>query len=47
MTVSHDADKVADALHGAIARLIRALESDLGRARDARGRDSIRSEPTG
>lgn len=47
VTVSHDADKVADALHGAAARLVRALENDLGRARDARGRDSIRGEPTG
>ncbi len=47
VAVSHDADKVADALHGAAAKLARALDTALGRSRDARGRDSIRGEPKG
>jgi hypothetical protein len=44
VTVSHDAGKVADALQGAAAKLVRALDTALGRARDARGRESIRGE---
>ena len=43
LVVSHDAGKVADALHGAIEKLARALDTALGRARDAHGRDSVRS----
>jgi hypothetical protein len=44
IAVSHDAGKVADALTGATDKLIRALDSALGRVRDAHGRDSIRGE---
>ncbi|MDP3083640.1 MAG: HPF/RaiA family ribosome-associated protein [Rubrivivax sp.] len=44
VTVSHDAGKVADALQGAAAKLVRALDTALGRVRDVRGRDSIRGE---
>ena len=44
VTVSHDAAKVADALQGAAAKLVRALDTALGRVRDARGRESIRGE---
>ncbi len=44
IAVSHDAAKVAEALQGATDKLIRALDSALGRARDAHGRDSIRGE---
>lgn len=47
VTVSHDAAKVADALHGAADKLSRALDTDLGRARDARGRESIRGAGDG
>lgn len=45
LAVSHDAGKVADALLGAADKLVRALETTLGRARDARGRESIRGKP--
>jgi hypothetical protein len=44
VAVSHDAAKVADAVHGAAEKLTRALDSTLGRARDANGRESIRGE---
>lgn len=44
VSVSHDAGKVADAVHGAAAKLVRALDTALGRVRDARGRESIRGE---
>jgi len=44
VAVSHDAAKVADALHGAMEKLQRKLDTLVGRARDARGRDSLRSE---
>jgi ribosome-associated translation inhibitor RaiA len=44
VAVSHDADKVAVALTGAATKLVRALDTALGRVRDARGRDSIRGE---
>jgi Sigma 54 modulation protein / S30EA ribosomal protein len=43
LVVSHDAGKVADALHGATEKLTRALDTALGRVRDAHGRDSVRS----
>jgi hypothetical protein len=43
LVVSHEAGKVADALHGATDKLTRALETALGRERDAHGRDSVRS----
>jgi ribosome-associated translation inhibitor RaiA len=42
LTVHDDAAKVADALHGAADKLLRALDTALGRAKDAHGRDSIR-----
>lgn len=42
MTVSHEAPTVADALRGATDKLLRALDSALGRARDSRGTESIR-----
>jgi len=42
MAASHDAAKVADALSGAIERLLRVLDADAGRQRDAHGRDTIR-----
>lgn len=44
VAVSHEAGKVADAFHGATDKLIRALDTALGRARDAQGRETIRSE---
>jgi len=40
--VHHDAEKVADALHGATEKLVRPLDSALGKVRDAHGRDTIR-----
>lgn len=42
VAVSHDAAKVADAMNGAMDKLVRLLDTTLGRARDARGRESIR-----
>lgn len=42
VAVSHDAGKVAEALNGAAEKLLRLLETTLGRKRDARGRESIR-----
>jgi hypothetical protein len=42
VAVSHEAHKVADALHGASDKMLRALDTALGRARDAQGRESIR-----
>lgn len=44
VAVSHDAAKVADAVHGASDKLIRALDSALGRVRDVHARESIRGE---
>jgi hypothetical protein len=46
VAVSHDAGKVADALFGAADKLLRLLDTTLGRARDARGRDTIRGGPS-
>jgi ribosome-associated translation inhibitor RaiA len=42
LAVSHDAGSVADALHGASDKLVRALDTALGRMRDAHGRDTLR-----
>jgi ribosome-associated translation inhibitor RaiA len=42
--VSHEAAKVADAFDGALDKLQRALDTTLGRARDAAGRDTIRGK---
>jgi ribosome-associated translation inhibitor RaiA len=40
--VSHDAGKTGDAVRGAIEKLQRALDTTVGRLRDAHGRDSVR-----
>lgn len=42
VTVSHDAGRVPEAFHGAADKLVRLLDTTLGRARDANGRESIR-----
>jgi ribosome-associated translation inhibitor RaiA len=42
LAVSHEAAKVADAMHGALDKLQRKLDHTLGRARDARGRETLR-----
>ena len=44
MTVTADADKVADAFTGAAEKLVRALEHDLGRVKDRNGRETIRTQ---
>jgi hypothetical protein len=41
VAASHDAGRVADAFSGALDKLVRVLDSTLGKARD-HGRDSIR-----
>lgn len=46
VAVSHDAGKVADALHGATDKLARLLDTALGRVRDAHGRETIRGGPS-
>ena len=43
ITVTADADKVADAFTGAADKLVRAIDPDLGRAKDRHGRDTIRT----
>ena len=43
MAVTADADKVADAVTGALEKLMRAIDHDLGRAKDRHGRDTIRT----
>lgn len=42
LAVSHEAGKVADAMHGALDKLARKLDNTLGRGRDPRARESIR-----
>jgi ribosome-associated translation inhibitor RaiA len=42
LAVSHEAERVADAMNGAADKLLRALDTAAGRRRDAHGRDSIR-----
>lgn len=42
VAVSHDAGKTAEAVQGAIDKLLRMLDTDLGRLRDAQGRDTLR-----
>jgi ribosome-associated translation inhibitor RaiA len=44
VAVSHNAGKVADAVHGAADKMLRALDTALGKTRDAKGRESIRGE---
>ena len=43
VTVTGEADKTADAFTGAVEKLIRALETDLGRVKDRNARDTIRT----
>ena len=43
VTVTADADKVADAFTGAAEKLVRALDNDLGRVKDRSGRETIRT----
>ncbi len=43
VTVTADADKMAAAFIAAIEKLVRALDADLGRAKDRNGRDTIRA----
>ncbi|MBY0236273.1 MAG: HPF/RaiA family ribosome-associated protein, partial [Burkholderiaceae bacterium] len=45
--VSHDAANVADSLHGAAEKLLRAVDSTLGKLRDAHGRETIRGADSG
>ena len=47
VAVSHEAEKVADALFGATDKLLRKLDTALGRTRDANGRESIRGAMPG
>ena len=44
VTVTADADKTADAFTASIDKLIRALETDLGRVKDRNARDTIRTQ---
>ena len=43
ITVTADADKVADAFTGAADKLVRAIDHYLGCAKDRHGRDTIRT----
>lgn len=43
VTVTADADKMAAAFTDAVDKLIRALDTELGRAKDRNGRDTIRA----
>lgn len=43
VSVTADADKMASAVIEAIEKLTRALDADLGRAKDRNGRDTIRA----
>ena len=45
VAVSDQGAKVADAFAGAVDKLARKLDTILGRARDAHGRESIRGNP--
>lgn len=42
VTVTAEADKMAAAFISALEKLMRALDADLGRAKDRHGRDTIR-----
>jgi ribosome-associated translation inhibitor RaiA len=42
VTVTAEADKMATAFIGAVDKLTRALDADLGRVKDRHGRDTIR-----
>ena len=43
LTVTADGDKVPTAFTGAIEKLVRALDTDMGRLKDKHGRDTIRT----
>jgi ribosome-associated translation inhibitor RaiA len=43
LTVTADADKMAMAFTDAVDKLMRALDTDLGRLKDRNGRDTIRT----
>lgn len=43
VTVTADGDKLASAFTGALDKLIRALDTDMGRLKDKNGRDTIRT----
>ena len=43
VAVTDEADKMANAFIGAVDKLARALDADLGRAKDRHGRDTIRT----
>jgi ribosome-associated translation inhibitor RaiA len=47
VTVTDEADKMANAFLSAVDKLARALDADLGRAKDRNGRDTIRAAETG
>ena len=49
VSVTADGDKMASAFIDAVDKVIRALDTDLGRVKDRHGRDTIRSavEPGG
>ena len=44
VTVTADADKTADAFTASIDKLIRALDTDLGRVKDRNSRETIRTQ---
>ena len=44
VTVTCEADKTADAFTGAVDKLIRALDADLGRVKDRNARETIRTQ---
>ena len=44
VSVTADADKTADAFTAAIDKLIRALDTDLGRVKDRHSRETIRTQ---
>ena len=43
VTVTDEADKMATAFIGAVDKLVRAVDTDLGRVKDRHGRDTIRT----
>jgi len=47
VAVTAEAEKVAEALTKAADKLIHALDSDLGRAKDHHGHDTIRTQGAG
>lgn len=47
VTVTDEADKMASAFISAVDKLARALDADLGRAKDRNGRDTIRTADAG